>query len=85
MPYRSWPPKPSVDDGETLIPRALVREETNTKREHVDLVTVETLASLQHEGSPSNPVADPTTEGRANKTLRELLNVALLRPSKLVM
>jgi hypothetical protein len=51
----------------------------------VDLVTGETLASLQHEGSPSNPVADPTTEGRANKTLRELLNVALLRPSKLVM
>jgi hypothetical protein len=61
-PYRSWPPKPNADEGETIVPGAPVRDAISTEREHVDPVTGETLAPLQHEGSPSNSVTDPTTE-----------------------
>jgi hypothetical protein len=60
--YKSWPPKPNADEGETVVPRAPVCEAASTEREHVDPVTGQTLASLQHEASPSNSVADPTSE-----------------------
>jgi hypothetical protein len=47
-PYRSWPPKPSVDEGETVIPGAPVLEVASIERERVDLVTGKTLALLEN-------------------------------------
>jgi hypothetical protein len=45
-PYRDSPPKPSADEGETVVPGAPVREAASTEGEHEDPVTGETLAPL---------------------------------------
>jgi hypothetical protein len=56
--YRDWPLKSSTFEGETVVPRAPVREAVNTEGEQIDPVTGEALAPLQHEGSPPNPTVD---------------------------
>jgi hypothetical protein len=61
-PYRSWPPKPSVEEGEAEVPGAPARETVNDEGMHVDPFTGETLAPLQHEGSPPDPAGNPTSE-----------------------
>jgi hypothetical protein len=61
-PYRTWPPKCSIEDGEEEVPGAPAREAIIGEGVHMDPVTSENLAPLQHEGSPRDPTANPNSE-----------------------
>jgi hypothetical protein len=61
-PYRTWPPKQNVEDGEEKVPGAPMCETITDEGVHADPVTGENLDPLQHDGSPRDPATKPNSE-----------------------